>query len=682
MIWLHLVLALFTSLSWAQNSARVDCSKDKELCSEAFEVLNVVNEKRYSGQVQNLSSKDVMEMAATVNQNFSVDRDELSRARTSGERKSLILRSLLKSSGIPAMDGRSRVEQLEKDFTAPRSERRNGLDREDSRDRSLRFRSSSTGVRGGGFGDRPLCDQTYHIECGFWDDGAITEPETPIDNKDRAYFPMVPVYKTSGASKIFIGLEIPHQYVGLTGAQEPGSNRMIINTVETPAIKAAKAQLRKLGLNPINTGQRLFGTVREYKGNIVVSNSEWKGLHIGGCGSDDFCTGNEVRSGFLIHWSAELGDIRQKSGRVMTDSLTNLIQFGSGMANGASAFDVATQTVRYGLFWNRLFYRSGNEIEWPEKKFAQLKTLPRNQLTVPETQSEASPLSHNQIHGKTAEKLSNLTGSNLERETQWRKDLAPMNDQAPVWNQPEAQKFVQSLCDDIARTHGIPNEIWPQCRIFATLLIDASFYPGGDIFITAGMLANVPNVDTLMFWISHEMAHILSRHTTLRLQKEDQKTAFYNLVGILTSALAVKGFNNLQSTVTGIAGAKAAPYLVEQASLNLLNDLGDSEEHEADRIGLEMALRMGAQKEKIIEGLKTIQQVFKETYSNQNRPHGAHSHSENEEAFEKRIQLLSTQPAPSTINGQLMPKYQESLRPWSELLLPFFTNYQMSLKSK
>jgi len=490
------------------------------------------------------------------------------------------------------------------------------------------------------------------------------------------YFPMIPIYKKSGPSQTLIGVEVPREYLRL-----PNFNSHIRAGAysATREVRLAAAQLRRLGLYTYFVGLRLFGTVQPYS---RTDYSRTFSVSLAKSSDETLTLGEDVSYGIEIDWSMTgSADLRDRKGFTFADPISAILKKGSVMVEGNSAFDVATHVVRYGLFWNRLFSRTGHEPEWPEKKFQQLQVIAKKDLPVTSSfQNAAPPLS--EVGPLTRKKISNLQGENLQREEKWRRDLGPMNAQAPLWNQTDLQSFIQNLCDDLAIVHQLPQQIWPSCRVFGTLVPNASSYPGGDIFVTPGLIANTPNVDTLIFYVAHEMAHVISRHATLKLESADRQTSFYNTVGLLTSVFSAIGIQGARSALGAMGLEKVSPFFLEQASLHMLTDFGMDPESEADQIGLEMALRMGAKKEKIIEGLRVLQQSIYETYAKPTADK-VRVVSMGYASLESRIQDLDKFPALSEASAIDLPaKYANQLRQWSDQISPFFTYYQLTLKSQ
>lgn len=103
---------------------------------------------------------------------------------------------------------------------------------------------------------------------------------------------------------------------------------------------------------------------------------------------------------------------------------------------------------------------------------------------------------------------------NLDKELVWKNKLKKQIESEKVLNNVLANQVVQDLCDRLASLYGVPDELWPKCKVAATFSPNAWAYPTGDIFVTAGLLGILDRADSLALILGHEIGHVVARHAT------------------------------------------------------------------------------------------------------------------------------------------------------------------------
>ncbi len=121
--------------------------------------------------------------------------------------------------------------------------------------------------------------------------------------------------------------------------------------------------------------------------------------------------------------------------------------------------------------------------------------------------------------------------------------------------------------------------------------INAFALPGGYIFLTSGILELCEyKPDALAFILSHEMVHVVSRHPLKRILTSKS-------LGVLANMLKA-------GSLAGQLARKTLSSLIESA-------YSQENEFDADRYGLQLAVRSGYSGQPGIDTLKKLQKVSK-----------------------------------------------------------------------
>ena len=148
---------------------------------------------------------------------------------------------------------------------------------------------------------------------------------------------------------------------------------------------------------------------------------------------------------------------------------------------------------------------------------------------------------------------------------------------APLLKKPTVQQYVNQVGQWLALQTERPDLPWrfgvlddPNINAFAT--------PGGNIFITLGLLQRMNSEAELAGVLAHEIAHVLKKHH-LQAIKKNARTSL--LTDIATEAADRKGRN---PAIAKLAGAGSELYA---------RGLDKDDEFEADRMGVVIAARAG-----------------------------------------------------------------------------------------
>ncbi|MBI1770795.1 MAG: M48 family metalloprotease [Burkholderiales bacterium] len=161
----------------------------------------------------------------------------------------------------------------------------------------------------------------------------------------------------------------------------------------------------------------------------------------------------------------------------------------------------------------------------------------------------------------------------------------------PLWNDAGAQRYVNNLGRWLTLQTERPDLPWT----FGVLDDDgfnAFATPGGNIFVTRGLLARMHNESELVGVLSHEIAHVLRKH--------------------YLAALKTKGFLGFGADliVNNYAKGNLAEYkemALKAAKEVYSKGLDKSDEYEADRVAVVIAARAGYDPYGLPAVLQTLQ---------------------------------------------------------------------------
>ncbi|MBL1320071.1 MAG: M48 family metallopeptidase [Methylophaga sp.] len=79
-------------------------------------------------------------------------------------------------------------------------------------------------------------------------------------------------------------------------------------------------------------------------------------------------------------------------------------------------------------------------------------------------------------------------------------------------NAPELTAYLQSLTDQISQAQNLPDEMKITAHYIDSDTVNAFATIGGHVFLFRGLLEKLPNENTLVTLLSHEIAHVKYRH--------------------------------------------------------------------------------------------------------------------------------------------------------------------------
>jgi predicted Zn-dependent protease len=124
--------------------------------------------------------------------------------------------------------------------------------------------------------------------------------------------------------------------------------------------------------------------------------------------------------------------------------------------------------------------------------------------------------------------------------------------------------------------------------------INAFALPGGQIFITAGLLKRLTNEDQLAGVLGHEIGHVIGRHSAQQMAKDELTN------GLLSAAVAAASDPYSPNNSGAIA-----QYVGKMITMKY----GRSDELEADKFGVKYMLSSGYDPERMIDVMEILKQA-------------------------------------------------------------------------
>lgn len=415
-------------------------------------------------------------------------------------------------------------------------------------------------------------------------------------NPQQKIFPVFPMIKSGFLSQKVVGGVIPARFIGLKELPKGTISFSTVDISSNPDLIEAKQQLRDLGLSPVLINNDLVGLNPDVK-QIVIGESYSYGLSMGLSWNKSSILDLSRKHGFSVNPLQSLEDIQE--------SINNLIQ---GPQAEQALLDVLQfmPSLQYVLYKNSLSEADTKEnLKAIKRKSLVLTSNPQYQLPVVVDKNDFT--SELNGHLQSLEK-------NLKREIEWKKEVLREADNYLILDSAEENELIQKICDRLSASYQVPQEIWPRCRIMASWVPNAFAMPGGDIFITAGLLGILSDLDAVTFVLGHEIGHVVGRHTTSTMRVYNTINPPLNVLSLATSLFSLgAGFGFAGPvTLTNWWPKTMSTSMVTGQALNLftmgilagLMSYSRDHERQADRFGQQTALSLGAQNQALVTGWK------------------------------------------------------------------------------
>ncbi len=145
--------------------------------------------------------------------------------------------------------------------------------------------------------------------------------------------------------------------------------------------------------------------------------------------------------------------------------------------------------------------------------------------------------------------------------------------------------------------------------------VNAFALPGGQIFITVGLLKRLKSEDQLAGVLGHEVGHVVHRHSAQQMAKSD---FFQGLVGAVATA-TTNGY--------GMGGGQIAQYVAQIQEMKF----GRNDELQSDEFGVRYMLKSGYNPNAMIE----VMEILAEAGGGQKRDEFMSSHPSPENRIAK-----------------------------------------------
>jgi predicted Zn-dependent protease len=126
-------------------------------------------------------------------------------------------------------------------------------------------------------------------------------------------------------------------------------------------------------------------------------------------------------------------------------------------------------------------------------------------------------------------------GISTQQEIQMgQQEAAQINQQLPLVSDPEANRYINLLGDQIASKTSRPDLDW-RFYIVDSKEVNAFAVPGGFIYVNRGLIERTSLMDELAGVLAHEIGHVVLRHTVKQMEKMQGANIGVTLACVLTS---------------------------------------------------------------------------------------------------------------------------------------------------
>jgi predicted Zn-dependent protease len=152
-----------------------------------------------------------------------------------------------------------------------------------------------------------------------------------------------------------------------------------------------------------------------------------------------------------------------------------------------------------------------------------------------------------------------------------------INQQLPIINDPEANRYINLLGDSIARLTSRTDI--PDWRFFIvdSREVNAFAVPGGFIYVNRGLIERTQKMDQLAGVLGHEIGHVVKRHSIKQMQQAQGANLGVTLACVLTR----------------VCDSQAGQAAIQVGGTALFAKFSRSDETEADVEGIQNVVRAG-----------------------------------------------------------------------------------------
>lgn len=166
-------------------------------------------------------------------------------------------------------------------------------------------------------------------------------------------------------------------------------------------------------------------------------------------------------------------------------------------------------------------------------------------------------------------------GISQQQEVQMGEDYArQINAQLPIVSDPEVNRYINLLGDQIARTTSRADLDW-RFYVVDSREVNAFAVPGGFIYVNRGLIERTTRMDELGGVLGHEIGHVVRRHSIEQMEKAQGAN-----IGV-----------TLACVLTGVCGSQAAQIGINIAGGAVFARFSRQDELEADQEAITNTVR-------------------------------------------------------------------------------------------
>lgn len=175
---------------------------------------------------------------------------------------------------------------------------------------------------------------------------------------------------------------------------------------------------------------------------------------------------------------------------------------------------------------------------------------------------------------------------------------------APLYDSERIQRYVNQVGRWVASHSERPNLPW-RFAVLDSRLPNAGAAPGGQIYITTGLLFRMRSEAELAGALAHEIAHVVQRHHVKAFQKQKLGSAGVTALGAVVDS---RGGSSVGSAV----GKTVLKLGISEVRKMILLSLDRGEEEQADRMGMVLTARAGYDPYGLPNVLQLLQELQKD----------------------------------------------------------------------
>ncbi len=175
---------------------------------------------------------------------------------------------------------------------------------------------------------------------------------------------------------------------------------------------------------------------------------------------------------------------------------------------------------------------------------------------------------------------------------------------APLYNSDRIQRYVNQVGRWVASHSERPTLPW-RFAVLDSRLPNAGAAPGGQIYITTGLLFRMRSEAELAGALAHEIAHVVQRHHVKAYQKQKLGSAGVTALGAVVDS---RGGSSAGSAL----GKTVLKLGISEVRKMILLSLDRGEEEQADRMGMVLTARAGYDPYGLPNVLQLLQELQKD----------------------------------------------------------------------